>query len=178
MIWLCQCDCGTIKTVLNTALTNGLTISCGCYHKEHATEFAKTHGFYYHPLYTIWKNMMDRCYNKKCKAYKYYGGRGINVCKRWHDIKNFVEDLIGRPGKLTLDRIDNNGNYEPNNCRWVSQKIQCNNTRANRKITFSNLTLTLSEWSEKTNINRDTIRHRLYRYNWTVEDALTTLPTK
>jgi hypothetical protein len=122
-----------------------------------------------------YRNMMQRCYNKNSGSYKYYGDRGISVCWRWHDFENFYKDMyktfeLG----LSIDRINNEGNYEPNNCRWVTNKEQCYNRRSNRILSFDGLTMTLTEWAEKIGIDRDTITARLNAYNWSVEKALTT----
>lgn len=136
------------------------------------------HGFYGTRLYEIWRAMKKRCHLKTHIHYKNYGGRGIVVCDEWkNDSKTFFEWALsnGYRDDLTIDRIDNNGNYEPSNCRWVSVKTQCRNTRKNHLITYNGETRCLIEWSELTGIKHTTIDERLKR-GWTVEQALT-IPT-
>lgn len=111
---------------------NGKTQSCGCYQKQKATK----HGMFYHRLYSVWNAMMKRCTNVKSISYKNYGGRGIKVCERWLDIKNFIEDMDATfSNELSLDRIDNDKDYSKDNCRWTNKKTQSRNTR---KIRISN----------------------------------------
>ena len=123
--------------------------------------------------------MKQRCYNKNSKSYKNYGGRGIKICDEWlskeNGFLNFYNWAInnGYNSNLSIDRIDNNGNYEPSNCRWVNNLIQSNNRRNNRKLTFNGDTLNISEWAKKYNLTISTINHRLDR-GWSVEKTLTT----
>lgn len=130
--WTCICDCGEKRIVQDSALKNGKSESCGCLSREVATKTMsdtfKTHGLSKTPTYHTWKRMRQRCSNRSNKKYYRYGGRGITVCKRWNKYENFLEDMGERPGDdLSLDRIDNDGNYEPSNCRWATQKVQQNN---------------------------------------------------
>lgn len=111
----CLCECGNTTTTKLTYLKNGNTRSCGCLQKENT----KSHGLGTHELYKTWYAMMQRCYNEESDNFHLYGGRGIKVCKRWHDIRLFIEDMSPRPEGLSLDRVDTNGNYEPSNCRWA-----------------------------------------------------------
>lgn len=104
---------------------------------------------------------MKRCLNSKCKYYHNYGGRGITVCTRWHSFVNFLEDMGECPKGLTIERIDNEGNYEPNNCRWATRKEQCRNLRKNRMVTFNGETRCLSEWAEITGLTYATLMRRL-----------------
>ena len=131
-LWEYQCDCGTITTVRATSLIMGQTQSCGCLTIERAREASTKHGLHKHPLYAIWHQMRERCYNPKCKAYKNYGARNIVICKNWlEDFLNFYNWAMenGYEKDLSIDRKDVNGNYEPNNCRWATPSEQSQNTR-------------------------------------------------
>lgn len=126
------------------------------------------------PAYIVWIEMRKRCYNKKLPAYPRYGGRGITVCDRWRfSYANFFADMGPNPKGMSLDRIDNNGCYEPGNCRWATTFTQARNKSNNVKFTLNGVTKTLKEWSEETGISRATLgRRRLLK--WSDEDALTT----
>lgn len=132
IIYKCKCDCGNIIETTATRLIHNYTRSCGCLQKEMASKFNKIHGLSNTKLFMIWQDMIKRCTKKNHHAYKYYGGRGINVYKDWQN--NFITFYNwsiqnGYKEGLAIDRIDNNGNYEPNNCRWVTMSIQCKNRR-------------------------------------------------
>lgn len=176
MFWLCKCECGTIKEIDAFPLSKGITVSCGCYNKEVNSNRA-IHGHNRKngkksPTYNTWAKMNDRCNSPKCSEYKWYGGRGITVCDRWKSFVTFLADMGERPEGKTLDRKDCNGNYEPSNCRWITQKEQANNTRRNVLITFNDKTKTVAEWADLLGLKYDTLYYRLFRYNWTVEKAL------
>ena len=134
--WKCRCECGKIVSVRASDLVRGHSNSCGCYHKDQAKLFLtnlRSKNKHFHnskrKIYRIWWGMMNRCYNPSFRFYNYYGGRGIIVCKEWHDFFKFVEDMGERPENLTLDRIDPDGNYCKENCRWATMKEQNNNKR-------------------------------------------------
>jgi len=136
VMWLCKCDCGNETNATGTHLKRGSIKSCGCLRRELQTK----HGEHKSRLYGVWRDMKSRCYDANLKSYKNYGGRGITVCDDWHDFANFREwayDNGYHPEapkwKCTLDRINNNGNYEPSNCRWVDMKIQNHNKRKPEK---------------------------------------------
>lgn len=132
-----------------------------------------THGFSKHPIFPRWKMMMERCYNPKNKKYPRYGGRGIAVCSRWKSVENFIADLGDPPfAGATLDRIDVNGNYEPANVRWATQKDQQNNRADSTRLTFRGKTKTVPEWAEELGIAPQIIHQRLRRDGRTVEEAL------
>lgn len=127
---LCRCDCGVEKLVGKTGLRIGTIASCGCFYRESRVSAAMTHGQSSTAGYKAWYAMKERCSNPNHKHYRHYGGRGITVCKRWHlSYQNFVDDMGVRPVGMSLDRINVDGNYEPGNCQWATQKEQCLNRR-------------------------------------------------
>lgn len=184
-VWVCKCDCGNIINVPSNSLTSGNTKSCGCLHNEFLkNKKGNKCNFYKHGkantrLFNIFNSMKQRCLNNLDKNYKLYGGKGVKICREWLDKEegfiNFYNWAIqnGYNENLTIDRIDVNGDYEPNNCRWVTMKIQANNRRNNHLVTYNGETHTISEWSEITNINKTTLAKRLNVYKWSVEKALT-----
>lgn len=167
-MWKCKCDCGNIRTVRGYILKKGQATSCGCVRNTHISISNKR-------LYGIWSNIKQRCTNSKSESYKDYGGRGISICEEWkNSSKKFVEWSLknGYRDDLTIDRIDVNGNYEPSNCRWITNKEQQYNKRCNHRIYYNGEIKTVAEWSEKLGINSTTIITRLNRYGWSVERTL------
>ena len=164
-VWNCVCDCGNSKQILSGSLLSGRTKSCGCFSVDNSREKATKHGYAYSNIYEIYKSMKSRCYNKNEKCYHVYGGRGIVVCDRWlSSVKLFAEDMGPRPSPShSIDRIDNDGNYEPGNCRWATKKEQSNNNSRNHRIDFMGLNMTIQQWSEYTGIKRATIHSRIKR---------------
>jgi len=173
--WLCKCQCGNQKVVRAQSLTRGSSCSCGCLHQELRHEITKTHGGTKTRLYHIWASMRQRCTNPNNHAFKDYGGRGIYVCADWQRFDTFRAWALanGYRDDLSIDRIDNNKGYEPENCRWASNSEQSNNQRSNVLITFRGVTKTRSQWAHDLGINPTVLRDRLDRYGWTVERALT-----
>lgn len=177
--WECQCDCGTIRNVRASCLRSGESKSCGCFMvevtvKENGQKRFK-HGMWGTRLYGIWHNMNQRCSPSCPKAtYNRYYGRGIRVCPEWeHDFEAFAKWALssGYNDSLSIDRIDNDGNYEPSNCRWVTEETQANNKSTSRFITYNGETKTLAEWAKKLNINYSTLRTNLSRGK-TLEDII------
>lgn len=172
--WLCKCDCGNRVVVARNHLANGHTKSCGCYKLKRTSESHTIHGKHGTSEYIVWCNIKNRCYNKKNKSYPRYGKRGIIVCGHWlHSFESFYNDMGNKPSpRHTIERIDNNGNYEPSNCKWVTIKEQCNNRHNNRYITIDNETKTLAQWCRKYDIRYSTVHSRL-TLGWSIEKALT-----
>lgn len=132
------------------------------------------HGMWKTPTYHSWQGMKNRCLNQNAGRYRDYGGRGIKVCKRWMEFENFFADMGERPDGKTLDRIDNNNNYEPDNCRWATPEEQSNNARNNIVLNHKGLSLTLSQWARRLDINMQTLYDRIVRRKWPVNRALET----
>ena len=174
--WLCKCTCGNIKLFKIYNLTSGRTRSCGCLRNGKLVARRTTHGhktgYKVSREYVSWQHMRQRCENVERWDYSYYGGRGISVCAEWGRFENFIADMGKCPVGNTLDRIDNNKNYDVDNCRWADRKTQARNTRGNKIISFNNETLTLVEWSEKINMPYHTLKSRFLR-GWQPERALT-----
>lgn len=171
-LYLCQCDCGIRKPVRASHLRAGTSRSCGCIQRETAANLKLKHGKAHIAEYKIWSQMRTRCGNPNAQKYHVYGGRGITVCERWASFANFYADMGPRPSsKHSIDRFpDNNGNYEPGNCRWATQREQMNNLRTSRWLTFDGVTHTLTEWARLLGLNPSTLAGRLDR-GWSVEDA-------
>ena len=168
VIWECQCSCEnkTIKNVASRHLQDGGTLSCGCLAVEKSKERNLKHGMKYTRIYSIFRDMNSRCYNKNRGDYKNYGGRGIKICDEWFNKENGFINFYnwsmknGYDKSLTIDRINTNGNYEPNNCRWTNLEVQGNNRNNNVIVEFENERLTLTQWGRKLNINQYTLFSR------------------
>lgn len=177
--WECKCDCGKIVIVEQSNLKRGNSKSCGCLDAELKATRSITHGDRYSRLYSIWTNMKDRCNNPRSNTFAQYGGRGISVCKEWDESYQLFKDWAVSAGysetidsyHCSLDRIDVNCGYSPDNCRWVSMKDQANNRRNTLYITYDGETKSLSEWADKINIKYHTLFARIYKLGWPVEKA-------
>lgn len=171
--WECKCDCGNTALVTGTNLKNGMTKSCGCIRKEISSAVHKTHGEKHSKLYGIWSAMKARCKNPNVYAYNRYGGRGISVCDEWQSFQNFMEWSISNGYKegLSLDRIDNNGNYEPSNCRWATKEQQSENTSQNVFFTYNGETHTMAQWAKIVGSYEARLSWR-YKQGWPVEEIL------
>lgn len=165
----CQCTCGTERSVQLTHLRQGVSQSCGCLRRERSVRRATTHGLSGTAIYHVFHDMHSRCYNIGHRRYKDWGGRGIAVYREWHDIHVFVSwaKRSGYSPRLTIDRIDNNGDYSPANCRWATMVQQGNN----RRISYNGETLTLTEWARRLGLHPVTLSQRLKA--WPLEKALT-----
>jgi hypothetical protein len=176
--WLCQCVCGAEKLVIPASLLSHSSKSCGCRRKELLRESRKKHGHCSRSgasaTYRSWRAMIDRCYNEDRRTYARYGGRGIRVCERWrHSFQNFLDDIGERPSRRhTVNRIDNDGHYEPGNVRWSLPAEQSKNTSRNRTFEWKGETLTLTDLATRVGINQKTIIGRLNN-GWPIADALT-----
>lgn len=176
-IWICRCECGNIKEIGGSSLN--YYKSCGCLRMARSKDFGTRmtkHSESRTRLYSIWSHMKDRCNNPKNKRYKDYGGRGISVCKEWlnsYDLFSKWAKDNGYNDDLTIDRIDNNGNYEPTNCRWATNTEQVLNRRSNKIIEYHGKRQSLKAWSIELDISYDCLQTRLAR-DWTVEEAFNT----
>lgn len=174
--WVCRCDCGkTVPLVSGDNLKKGDIKSCGCLRREERTKKNLKHGLNKTRTHRIWCGMVNRCFNPGNKSYKDYGGRGITVCDEWkNDFQAFHNWAIthGYSDELTLDRKDTNGNYEPSNCRWITNQEQQSNRRSCHLITYNGETHTLKDWAKIIGIPRSTLSNRINKYKWSVEKAL------
>lgn len=168
---VCLCDCGNIVAPSIDAMRRGAATSCGCAHRDAVTK----HGRWSHPLYKILKAMKERCYKTTDKRYPDYGGRGITVCERWHDIENFIADMWPSYFEgATIERENVNGNYEPGNCSWVTAAAQQSNKRSNIELTHNGKTQCLAHWAEEVGLTYGTLWDRIKVQKWSAERALTT----
>lgn len=162
--WVCVCDCGKEVLAAGYNLESGNTTSCGCSRATH--RMSKSH------IYGLWKSMRQRCENPNDAAYPNYGARGIKVCERWQTFENFLADMPKRPAGTTLDRIDNDGDYEPSNCRWATWREQHDNKRNTKRFTAFGKSQSLVLWAEEYGINIRTLHNRIYRAKLPLEKAL------
>lgn len=175
--WLCLCDCGNYVDVASNSLKNGATQSCGCYHSKRVIESHTKHGLCYSRLHSIHTGIKQRCYNPNAPRYDRYGERNITVCDEWLGENGFITFYKwamanGYSDNLTIDRIDNDKGYSPDNCRWVTVAVQNNNKSTSHFITVNGVTHTIAEWAEINGIDKRTIVNRI-RLGWNEEDAVT-----
>jgi len=157
---LCECECGNKKEIYHANLVHGKSKSCGCLNKE-VLSARKTHGKSRDRIYGVWNRMLSRCSNPIVDRYPQYGGRGIKVCDRWLKFENFYEDMGDIPSSdHSIGRKDNDGNYEPNNCKWETREEQANNTSRSLFIEHNGKVLTLTQWARELNINYGKLRSR------------------
>ena len=171
--YLCKCDCGNETVVEKWNLKTKHTTSCGCFAKDLKSKIKSIHGLSKHKIYGIWVGMKNRCYNKNEPVYYRYGGRDIIVCDEWkNDFMAFYNWSManGYQEGLTIDRINNNGNYEPSNCRWITRKEQCRNRSTNKIFSYNGKSYCVMEWAKKIGIKYHTLLHRL-NSGWEIERA-------
>ncbi len=173
--WLCKCDCGNYKRISTDRLTTGKTQSCGCLRNEMVRKALTTHGMRHTKIYKIWEAMKRRCNSPKCDHYILYGGRGIRYIPEWDRFVPFYKWALSAGYKegLSIDRIDVNGNYEPENCRWIPLKQQAYNKTTSHYLTLNGKTMTVTEWSKSTGIPTYDIFQRISKLHWSVKRALT-----
>jgi hypothetical protein len=178
--WLCRCECGKQKWILPPSLKKGMTRSCGCLKSELARKAHLKHGKRFSKVYNAWLEMKQRCLNPNVKFYEHYGGRGITICERWMDFNNFYADMGDPPvigaERISLDRIENNGNYEPGNCQWATQKMQSDNQRRTRFHEYQGESHTLCDWAKIKGMSYGQLRQRIYQRGWGFEEAITMPP--
>lgn len=176
LYWVCRCICGAVKQVAGGSLTYGTNKSCGCLKREKVISRSTKHG---HCLasgcskaYRAWRGMRSRCQNENDARYQDYGGRGIYVCQRWRSFEHFFSD-IGEPPNVeySIDRVDNDGPYSPDNCRWATRMEQAQNTRKNVFLTHNGKTLCLLEWARVMGLSSGTLYSR-YQRGWPLVDVL------
>lgn len=177
-LYLFRCDCGNEVERLFKEVKRGKLKSCGCGVLIGVIEANTTHGMSKSRIYNIYQGMLRRCVNKKDHSFPRYGGRGISVCDEWSGEKGFEKFhkwslSNGYEEHLSIDRIDNDGSYEPSNCRWADHKTQLNNTSYNLHFSYNNKTQTLAQWSEELDLIYDSLWKRIYKYNYSFEKAIT-----
>lgn len=180
--WMCQCDCGALVRVRGVSMVRGITKSCGCLHREKMSALKRTHGMSRSPEHQAWNHAIQRCSNKKTHNYPQYGGRGITVCQRWMEGEGglsgfhcFLNDMGLRPSpKHSIHRVDNDGNYEPGNCVWATQRQQSSERQNTIRLEFNGITKTLLDWSSEVGLPYKELHRRIFSRGWQVNKAFTT----
>ena len=178
----CECDCspGVTKLVCGSQLRRGIVSSCGCLRKERAREAAFRHGHRRStgrsnsPTYDSWMSMRQRCENPRCSAFKYYGARGIRVCRRWKKFENFLADMGERTAGTTIERKNNERGYSPGNCVWAVERVQARNRRNNHYVNYLGKRICIAELAERIGVRAGTLVARITNYGWSVERAIST----
>jgi len=181
---VCKCACGAEKTTLLVHVKSGAVRSCGCLRRESSAKTGRANKKHGHsspvsrsPEYRSWETMKARCCNESNPDYQRYGGRGISVCDEWnHSFEAFLRDMGERPKNTTLDRVDFNGDYRKENCRWATPSVQQRNKSTNRIVELGGVEMTLVELAEKTGVPYQRLHERIVRRKWSVEDAVSTPP--
>ena len=172
-VWLCQCKCGTQKEIRASDMVQGSVKSCGCEHTKRIAKASTTHGLTNTRTYSIWQAMRSRCN----RINQDYSCRGITYDERWDSFENFYLDMGEVPEGMSIDRIDVNGNYTKDNCRWATREQQANNTRANVFIEWNGKRQTRSQWERELNMKPTTLRSRL-KAGWSLDRAMQPLPAE
>ena len=170
---MCVCSCGRRRAVRVASLVSGITKSCGCLVPDTMRKRSTSHGMSATPTYQTWRAMIRRCHEATEPSFARYGARGIKVCERWRRFEAFVEDMGHKPEGLSLDRIDNNGDYAPHNCRWATPKQQQRNRRCTSKLSVAGETKSAAEWAERTGIPVGAIRNRM-KAGWDANRIIST----
>jgi hypothetical protein len=170
--WECICDCGNEKNVSGYMLRSGRSTSCGCFRREVTSSTKKTHGLSESRTHKIWASMKGRCRTSSHTSYPQYGARGISYAPRWELFQNFLDDMGEAPDGLELDRINNDGDYGPNNCRWVTHRDNCSNTRCSRIYQFRGQRLSIEQIANFSTLSPWTVRWRINQ-GWPLERAVT-----
>lgn len=171
-VWLCRCECGSMTRVTGSALNTGKSQSCGCAIREATANRSRTHGMTGTRTYRIWQAMHNRCRYPTSAMYHRYGGRGIKVCERWSSFEAFLADMGECPPGSSIDRVDNDADYDPENCRWADRRSQARNTSRNRFISFNGERKCLKEWAESLSMDQASLAERIEK--WGVQRALST----
>lgn len=170
--WECQCDCGNTKVVKSGVLIKGDSLSCGCVAARKESRVINYHKMSGTKAYNSWTKMMERCLNPESRSYKWYGGRGILICERWADFRKFYADMGDPPSPIhSIGRIDNDGNYEPSNCRWETPSQQGKNKRGIVWLTIGNKTQTIRQWSAEYGISENVVSSRKSR-GWPLNEGI------
>lgn len=179
MTWLCQCDCGGNVVARADQIKSGNTKSCGCLSEE-SRHKPKKHGGSSTKLYKVWTSIKGRCLNKNSQGFRFYGERGISICPEWLSFDVFRDWALSNGYKkgLSIERIDNNKGYFPENCKWIKMTDQRDNQRSTRRVTLNGQTKTLKQWSKATGIKHTTLSTRIFERNWPIERALTEKPRR
>lgn len=180
--WNCLCDCGNTTCATTDTLRIGSVRSCGCLRREVVSKLKRKHGMsrsnagMADKTYSCWVRIKDRCTNPNCEFWHRYGGRGITMCERWSgSFENFLADMGEAPTGMTIDRYPNNdGNYEPGNCRWATQTEQVRNRSNTVMVECFGRTQSIAAWAEEFNLEYDLVYRRIYRYGWSIEKSITT----
>ena len=175
--WLCRCECGQNIITSSKVLLNGSTKSCGCLRNEKAAARQTTHGLTSNGRHArefrSWVHARERCYNTNNKNYALYGGRGITICDRWRNsFAAFLEDMGASGPGLTLDRKDSNGNYEPGNCRWATQKQQCRNRRNSVRVIWQNEKLQICDLADRLSLKSERLKYFFCTKGLSIEEAV------
>ncbi len=175
--WLCQCECGKNLIADGHQISSGSTKSCGCWHKDRWHKVITKHGKQNTRTYKIWAGVKKRCTNPNAQNWKYYGGRGIKLAEEWHTFEGFLADMGEAAEGMTIERIDNDGDYCPENCKWATVKEQARNMKTNVLVEWNGEKKTIAEWAEILGMKYTTLKNRLREYGMPVEKAFS-LPVR